>query len=248
VQRSGRVTSTSIGKNSLQDLFRLLPLILKRTGVLLVVLHIAREISLQLLNYLAADVQASGRENMPALMGLVGLNFFCEILWSAIWSFVLISATRASLRQEPLWSERSVTDFNQLLIEGVRGLSAVLWRLPLAIVPGLIELLRLLFVPHVVLLEPLYQRGQVDALKRSRQAIRSKWVLILIVTLVSLALSSGVDWLTQGSSSEAYFWQAPGAFFLSVVLTLFINLVYEVYLVALFLRLNLRFDLDGSTV
>lgn len=231
---------TAIAQPSFQDLKRLLPMVLKRSGLALISLHFAREISLQLLNYLGAQIQASGREDMATLVGLVGLNFLCEILWSAIWSFVLISAVRAALRQEPLWSARALSDFNQLLIEGVRSMAAVLYRLPFAVVPGLIELLRLLFVPHVVLLEPLYQRGLVDALKRSRQAIKEKWGLILLITLVSLALSSAVDVLTQGSGGETYFWQVPGTFLFSSLLTLVINLVYEIYLVAIFLRLIMR--------
>jgi hypothetical protein len=122
-------------------------------------------------------------------------------------------------------------------------MAAVLYRLPFAVIPGLIELLRLLFVPHVVLLEPNYPRGSVDALKRSREMIRLKWGLILIITLVSLGLNTVVDTLTQGSQGETYFWQVPHVFLLSSVLTLSINLVYEVYLVALFLRLIMRQEL-----
>jgi hypothetical protein len=230
-----------VAKQSFIDLTRLLPIVLKRSGVVLIVLHFAREASLQALNYLGVLIQAQGREDMPTLVGLVGLNFFFEILWSAVWSFVLISATRAALRQEPLWSETSLGDLNQLLVEGVRSMAAILWRLPFAIIPGLIELLRLLFVPHVVLLEPLYAKGHVDALERSRKALKSKWFLVLIVTLLSLGLSSGVEALTGGSRTAIYFWQAPGAFMFSAVLTLSINLVYEVYLVAVFLRVNGRF-------
>ncbi len=237
--------SSPIAKLSFVDLTRLLPAVLKRSGLVLITLYFAREASLQLLNYLGVLIQAGGREDMATQVGLVGLNFFFEILGSAIWSFVLISATRAALREEPVWSERSLEDLNLLLIEGVRSMAAILWRLPFAIVPGLIELLRLIFVPHVVLLEPLYQRGQVDALKRSRKALKSKWFLVLVATVFSLGLSSGVEALMQGGSDTVYFWQAPGSFFLSSVLTLLISLVYEVYLVAVFLRLNGRFADDA---
>ena len=227
----------SIAKLSFQDLKRILPLVLRRSGVALVTLHFARQMSLELLNFLGAQIQAQGREDMPTLVGLVGLNFFCEIMWSAVWSFVLISAARAALRDEPLLTKNSLRDFNQLLIEGVRSMAAVLYRLPFAVIPGLVELLRLLFVPHVVLLDSNYQRGQVDALKRSRQAIKAKWGLVLTLTLSSLALTTAIDALMQGSGDQTYFWQAPATFLISCLLTLVINLVYEVYLVAVFLRL-----------
>lgn len=234
---------TAVAVPSFNDMKRLLPLVLKRSGVALVVLHLAREMSLQSLNYLTSQVQAQGREDMTTLIGVVALNFLCEILWSAVWSFVLISAVRSAMRDEPLWSARSLTDLNQLLVEGVRAMAAVLYRLPFAVIPGLVELLRLLFVPHVVLLEPNYPRGLVDALKRSRETIRQKWGLILIISLVSLGLNTVVDALTQGSQGETYFWQVPHVFLLSSVLTLSINLVYEIYLVALFLRLIMRQEL-----
>lgn len=225
---------------SLHDLKRLLPLVLKRSGVALISLHLTREMTLQLLNYLTSQVQAQGREDMTTLIGLVGLNFLCEIMWSAVWSFVLISAVRSAMRDEPLWTARSFTDFNQLLIEGVRSMAAVLYRLPLAVIPGLVELVRLLFVPHVVLLEPNYREGRVDALKRSREAIRQKWGLILLISLLSLGLNTFVDALTEGTQGQTYFWQVPHIFLLSSVLTLAITLVYEIYLVALFLRLIMR--------
>ena len=227
-----------IALNSFKDLGRLLPLVLKRSGVMLVVLHFAREVSSELLNYLTSRSQSSGREDAATLILLVGLNLFFEILWSAVWSFVLISATRAAVRDEPVWSERSLSDLNQLLIEGVRGLAAVVYRLPLFIFPGAVELLRLLFVPHVVLLDPLYARGQVDALTESRKAIKLKWGLILTVTVVSISLSMWVSLLTQSESGDVWLWEAPRLFFLSAFLTLFINLVYEVFLVAFFLRLG----------
>ncbi len=239
---------TSVAKYSFKDLIRLLPLVIRRSGLMLVSIHLAREVSLQLLNYVGARFQASGREETASLVLLVALNFFFEILWSAVWSFVLISATRAAIRDEPFWSERSATDFNQLLIEGVRSMASVVFRLPFLVVPGLIEILRLLFVPHVVLLEPLYAKGRVDALDRSRAAIRSKWGLVLLVTLVSLSLSLAVSLVTQGERGDAWLWEAPGLFFLSALLTLFINLVYEVFLVAVFLRLNHQLaagDLDA---
>jgi hypothetical protein len=230
----------AVAAPSFRDVKRLLPLVLKRSGLALVCLHLTREMSLQFLNFLTSQVQAQGREDVATLVGLAGLNFLCEIMWSAVWSFVLISAVRSAMRDEPLWSPKSFSDFNQLLIEGVRSMAAVLYRLPFAVIPGLIELLRLLFVPHVVLLEPNYEQGHVDALERSREAIRQKWGLILLITLVSLGLNTLVDALTQGTPGETYFWQVPLVFLLSSVLTLSINLVYEIYLVALFLRLIMR--------
>lgn len=210
-------------------------------------LYFAREMSLQFVNYLTSQIQASGREDMPALVGLVGLNFLCEIGWSAIWSFVLISVARATVRGDEIVSKESLRDFNQLIVEGIRSMAAVIWRLPFAIIPGLIELLRLIFVPHVVLLEPSYRRGDVDALSRSRQVLRRQWGLVLAVSLLSLILTQSAELISQGSSQDAYFWQAPGRFCIQTLVTLAITLISEVYLIAVFLRVNSRVNTDFET-
>ncbi|RYZ75736.1 MAG: hypothetical protein EOP05_07030 [Proteobacteria bacterium] len=233
-------------KNSIEDVKRLFPLVIKRTWFPLLVLHFGKEISLQLLNYAGLMVQREGREDIGLLVAVVGTNFFFEILWSAVWSFAAISATRAALRDEPVFSSRSLTDLNQLLIEGVRSMAAVVFRLPLLLIPAAVEVLRLLFVPHVVILDRVYQVGQADALKRSRTFARLGWLPLLISTLLVFSTGILIDSVTQGASGEAWLWQRPGAFLLSALLTLFINLVYEVFLVALFLRLTVRIADSGE--
>ncbi len=223
---------------SINDVVRLLPQVLRKSGFALLALQFSREFVSQGMNYVTMSVQSNGRENMALILGLVATNLLIEIIWTALGAFLLISAARSVIREEPLWSKRTWRDLNQVAIESVRAMAAVFYRLPLFIVPGVVEIFRLLFVPHVVLLEPAYERGQIDALKESRQGIRMRWPLVLVVTIVYLALTTSIDLLTQSENGAGWFWEAPLAFFISVVLTLAISLVYEVFLVAVFLRRN----------
>ncbi len=229
----------------MNDVARLLPQVLRKSGLALVALQFSRELVSQGINYVTMWVQASGRENMALILGLVATNLIFEVIWSALGAFLLISAARSCLREEPLWTKQTLRDLNQVAIESVRSMAAVFYRLPFFIVPGVVEIFRLLFVAHVVLLEPAYQRGQVDALEASREAIRMRWGVVLVVTIAYLALSAGIDFLTQGESGAGWFWEAPGPFFISVVLTLAISLVYEVFLVAVYLRVSSGRNFDA---
>ena len=236
----------SLIRNSIADVQRLVPLVLRRTWLPLLILFFGKEASLQLLNYAGVLVQREGREDFRLIVAVVGSNVFFEILWSAIWSFFVISATRSSLRDEPLFSSTSLGDLNQTLIEGVRALSAIAFRLPLLVVPALIEIVRLFLVPHVVLLDPAYRKGRVDALKESRQFVRPIWGWLVLSYGLLFVSTVVVESFTQGEAGEAWFWSKPLAFALTTVLTLLLNLVYEVFLVALFIRLSVRMAVQAG--
>lgn len=247
VTRVRRCCVEATGRDSIQPVndFRhardLLIQILKRAGVVLVGLHLARSASSEALSFLSQDFQSQGREQVSKLLLLIALNFVTEIMWSALWAFVFIAAARAVMREEPLLSSRTLKDFNQVMVEGVRSLAAVIYRVPLLLIPAVFELFRLLFVPHVVMLDPNYSSGRVDALGASRAMIRRRWPLVLFATVSYLALSLSVETLTQGpgaggDAGSDWFWQRPGPFLLSALLTLVISLVYEICLVTIFVR------------
>lgn len=225
---------------SITDSTRLVPLVLRRTWLPLLLLFFGKEASLQLLSYAGILVQREGREDFRLIVAVVGSNVFFEILWSAVWSFFVINATRAALRNEPLFSPDALRDLNQTLIEGIRSLSAVIFRIPLLILPAIVEIIRLFFVPHVVILDPAYRTGTVDALKRSRAYVKNAWALVVLAYTSVFICTVIVEAFTQGQSGEAWFWSKPFAFTLTTLLTLLLNLVYEVFLVALFLRLSVR--------
>jgi hypothetical protein len=57
-----------------------------------------------------------------------------------------------------------------------------------------------------------------------------------------LGLNTYIESVAQGST-DVWMWEAPVGFAITTVLTYFTNLAYEVFLVALFLRLSMMLAL-----
>ena len=84
-----------------------------------------------------------------------------------------------------------------LFVEGLRMTAyVILWSL-LLILPGIYKQIRYLFVPFVVLLDPQYQQGKVDALERSSLlTVGVFWWLVLLFAM-SFGLELGFEMLGQ---------------------------------------------------
>lgn len=120
---------------------------------------------------------------------------------SSIWVFALISLAMSvlfpllqimvvsfSLRHSAI-SPVQVQDFMgehfpQLLIEELRAWGQCLFFSLFFIIPGLFRLLQLLFVPFVVLFDPKYAAGEVDALKQSRLIFSKFWGQTLTLVVI----------------------------------------------------------------
>lgn len=87
-----------------------------------------------------------------------------------------------------------------LALESIRVAAHVLlWTLAF-IIPGIIKWTRLTFVPFVVLLEPAYAHGKIDALKESERRAKGKTWVLFFVLLISQILDAGLDFLTYSST------------------------------------------------
>lgn len=122
--------------------------------------------------------------------------------------------------------------FEQVVIEMTRSTGKVItWSL-LLLIPGLIKMLRLSFVPFIVCLDPDYQKGQKDALQESEKIAKPMiWTLAGIYLLFELAIP-----LTMSIWEEyQIIWQTPvSAFILLSVEVLFTTLMMT-WLMSLFL-------------
>lgn len=80
--------------------------------------------------------------------------------------------------------------FKWVLIENLRCSLAIIIRLPLLVVPALVEMIRLFCVPFVVQFDPRYGRGEIDALTTSRSLLKGHFLkvvpILLFVGLVSI--------------------------------------------------------------
>jgi len=76
-----------------------------------------------------------------------------------------------------------------VFIESTRALLPVLLKSLLLIIPGVIEGIRLYFVPYIAQFDEEYKRGHVDALERSRALIRGRFWMVTGVLIITLILS-----------------------------------------------------------
>lgn len=87
--------------------------------------------------------------------------------------------------------------FKHLLLESVRVVSWVgIWSFAF-LIPGLIQYLRWIFVPYVVLLDDRYHRGELDALKRSEHLARGRWGKLFLFMVGFLIVSVSLQGLGQ---------------------------------------------------
>ena len=233
---------------ALSDAAKLFPRVLQRALISLILIHLARSISSELFSFGSSYIQGRGREDLTLIIAAALVQFVFELFWGSLWSLTAIRATRDVLRGSnpsesatPASAQENFQLLNQLLIENVRGLAAVLYRAPLLILPAVLELVRLVFVPEVVLLDPDYDAGRVDALTRSRELTRGHWTALIATGLINLALSTLVTEMAQGSI-EGWMWLRPHLFLLAVTITFFITLGYEIFLVQFYMRLVTRED------
>jgi hypothetical protein len=244
--------------------------VLKSAGLLLCGLHLMSltgELAFHSLEGMLRDSEqasgiTSGKSDFLFLVFGAALELCFETLWSALWVLCLVWATilaNAKTRIRPVHTDlaQAQTGFelptipsaskityqlNQLLIESVRSLAAILFRLPFLILPGLIEYFRLAWVPYVVLLHPGYDRGAIDALAESRNLTRRHFGLVF------LALTSGifVPWLVKhllGLSSTTP-WTAPFSYAAGGILSLLLNVGFGIFLVAIARHLLMIQTLD----
>jgi len=86
-----------------------------------------------------------------------------------------------------------------LTLESLRALAVTLiWTMAL-ILPGFFKYLRFFFVPYIVVADPLYEKGQVDALEKSNQLVKG-YTLQLFIIICLLTASE----LTRGAMREKF--------------------------------------------
>jgi len=77
--------------------------------------------------------------------------------------------------------------FKYLTIESLRTILPVLLKSLLFIIPGILEYLRLSMVLFIVMLDPEYQAGKVDALDRSREITKGRLSFVFLFLMLSAA-------------------------------------------------------------
>ena len=144
-----------------------------------------------------------------------------------------------------LWTF-SMLHLKSFTLESLRSLGWVLLFLPLLIIPGLIKYLQYLFVPYVVLCDPKYQAGEVDALAQSARLMKGLVPIFLIFLFLSVPLIMWTGQFTEPilATKEPLKWLM--SFAMVSTLSLYFNLLlYRLYRVRIESQ---KENLDGSNI
>ena len=166
-------------------------------------------------------------ENLPLVLTSLTLLSLIELLGLSA-RLSLISQALLPLRPMP-----DRTEFSLIMIESLRSLAAVLWRIPLLILPALWELVRLVPVPYIVMFDSAYRRGEVDVLKASRSFFRRHRLFVVFMgfmtifhTVLLLALEPKLD--------LAPIWETPLDFVPSMIAISLLTTTVEITFSLLF--------------
>jgi len=123
-----------------------------------------------------------GSSGLVWIFALVSMSL--SVLFPLLQILVFSFAQQLSPEKPDGLNQYLVEKFPSLLIEEMRSWGQCLLFSLLLIIPGLFRLLQLLFVPFVVLFDPAYERGEVDALQKSSSLFRRYWLRTSFLVLL----------------------------------------------------------------
>lgn len=240
-----RESSITVFRDALQFSFQFLLPILKATWPLLLTLELLELVSDQYFEYVSEMIQRRGTESLLLLSGTAFLEFLSGLFFMAAWFLAIVPALdrlashqlERALEPMPRLGRSFRLYLNALLIEQTRVFAVILWRLPFFFVLSPIEYIRLSLVPYVVVLEPQYREGKIDALDASRRLARGRWILLGSLLLASLLVPILLKQLILGSGN-IWIWENPLRTMVNCVFQFFANLLSSMILFAVFRSLR----------
>jgi len=159
-------------------------LILKRGGLILLALMLSFNILEQIFSHLLENELNSRTGATNWLWVYSGGSVLISLLQPSLVSIF----TLGCLRPIPLVQQLQVL-WPAIIKESMRALGQCMtWGL-LLILPGLIRFVQLTLLPFVIVLDPNYSLGQIDALQESTRLVRKRfWSIFLLVILTSIVL------------------------------------------------------------
>lgn len=185
--------------------------------------------SQELFNFLT--VQSLGTDDNGRIAGLV-LNLILVLVLQLLSTIVVLQTVKSTVHGLDIkLVEQIKKHLKYVIIEFWRSLlSIVLWSL-LLLIPGIIQALKLYFVTFVVQFDENYQKGQVDALEKSRELMGisffSSAALIIAVGIIAMAGHLTLDYFSITESPFGYFGGALLAIFTNLYSYIFGYLLYE---------------------
>lgn len=123
-----------------------------------------------------------------------------------------------------------------IILESIRAFAATLLRLPLLILPGLFEWIRLAPIPFIVLMDLEYQKGERDALQTSRKYFRDHPIRVISLLVLALILFLIEFTMTTSPSDALPLWQAPIQHMASIVGFSILHLAVDLFTFEMYRR------------
>lgn len=141
-----------------------------------------------LVGFIVGDGQSP--EASQLRLGLMMMSLALQLLLSALVMIIVNNGCQAvEMNRTSSVLERFTEFFKYIVIETARALPVILLRFLLLIIPGIIESIRLYFIPYIVMFDAEYQADRVDALERSREVVRGHFWVTLFVLILLMAAS-----------------------------------------------------------
>lgn len=175
----------------------------------------------QMQNFLADPQGTSPMIYLYALFSII-----CALMFSSLLTVMVVSALQKN------WVD-ATENLNQVLIETLRSWGRIIKWSFLLILPGMVKLLRLSFVPFVVLLSPAYKKGTVDALDESEKLAHGELFSLLIVFVVM----TGILPIVLTSFDEfKIIWRTPVASLLYHLVEAILAVIFCLWLLRIYRR------------
>lgn len=199
---------------------------------ILIAVHILSFLATEAFSWEQDRVLGSGREELMPIFLIFAGSILVEIVFTTAWVIAVTHAVR-SIESKKNFETNVFQDFNAALIEATRSLARVLRWIPVFIVPGLVKFIRLTFVPFIVVDQPAYKRGSIDALNESERLIKTHFWKILFALVLALGLPSLPGLFLEGENislasrpSLSITWSVF-EFFTSLLATVFLFSIYR---------------------
>jgi IMP dehydrogenase len=188
-------------------------------------------VSQEYVNSRLSQIQGETSDFVGTLVLLVLVQLAIEILANSLW---MLGVVRPMNPELAVSSGGILRQFNALCIENTRTISAMIYRLPLFLIPAAIEFVRLAYVSHVVIFEKDYWEGSVDALTLSRELTRGQLIVLGIATSFT-----GPGWALISSAvfgSDRTVFEAPGVTLLVLGINFLIHLGVSYWIYRLYIK------------
>lgn len=244
-------TSSLLKKATRQSSQLWVPLFLQ-SFIPLILLAVMDFLSDQMVEQLTSILKSHPHEELVITPVITLIQMTLYLFTSSVWLIVITRTLRSlhhieppsalevssdRLPQKQLEMPSFLIELNQLLIEQVRVFAAIIWRLPLLLVPAAIEFVRLCFVPMIVLIDGDYQKRRVDPLIESRKLSRGHWtILSLLFCLFEFSESFAGELILHEAPNPML--NHPLASSISILVTMGLKLFASLFFISLFCQMS----------